>query len=89
MPERSGATPIVWDNRVFLKTNQGAPIWKKPIASGNYKINRQNIDVFVRFVTILNLWGITCVQSRQAKPFRSWPGWRLRRRGPNRTASAV
>ena len=54
MPERSGATPIVWDNRVFLKTNPKARRSGREThrQRRNYKINRQNIDVFVRFVTI-------------------------------------
>jgi outer membrane protein assembly factor BamB len=57
MPARSGATPIVWGNSVFLNVAdgddlylwrvdkaKGTPVWKKPIASGNYKINKQNMS---------------------------------------------
>ncbi len=57
MPSRSGATPIIWDNNVFLNVadgddlylwcvdkRKGAPLWKKLIASGNYKINKQNMS---------------------------------------------
>ena len=52
MPAKSGATPIVWGNHVFLNVadgddlylwcvdkTKGTPIWKKLIATGNYKIN--------------------------------------------------
>ena len=48
MPARSGATPIVWGNRIFLNVadgddlylwcvdkTKGAPLWKKLIAAGN------------------------------------------------------
>lgn len=57
MPDRSGATPIVWGNRIFLNVAQGedlalwclnkadgATLWKRPIATGNYKINKQNMS---------------------------------------------
>ena len=56
-PAKSGATPIVWGNHVFLNVadgddlylwcvdkTKGTPIWKKFIASGNYKINKQNMS---------------------------------------------
>jgi outer membrane protein assembly factor BamB len=57
MPARSGATPIVWGSNVFLNVadgddlylwcvdkTKGTPRWKKFIASGNYKINKQNMS---------------------------------------------
>lgn len=57
MPGKSGATPIVWGSRVFLNVAdgddlylwcvdkaKGTPIWKKLIATGNYKINKQNMS---------------------------------------------
>jgi outer membrane protein assembly factor BamB len=57
MPSRTGATPIIWGNRVFLNVAdgddlqlwcvdkaKGMPIWKKPLATGNYKINKQNMS---------------------------------------------
>ncbi len=57
MPSRSGATPIVWGNRVFLNVaegdslylwcvdkTKGTQVWKKFIAAGNYKINKQNMS---------------------------------------------
>jgi outer membrane protein assembly factor BamB len=57
LPGRSGATPIIWGNRIFLnvadvndlylwcvdKAN-GAVLWKKLLAHGNYKINKQNMS---------------------------------------------
>ncbi len=57
MPSRSGATPIIWGNRVFLNVaegdslylwcihkTKGTQVWKKFIAAGNYKINKQNMS---------------------------------------------
>jgi outer membrane protein assembly factor BamB len=57
MPARSGATPIIWGNNVFLNVAdgddlylwcvdkvKGALLWKKLIATGNYKINKQNMS---------------------------------------------
>jgi outer membrane protein assembly factor BamB len=57
MPSRTGATPIIWGNRIFLNIadgdelylwcvdkGKGALVWKKPIAPGNYKINKQNMS---------------------------------------------
>ncbi|HJY88118.1 MAG TPA: PQQ-binding-like beta-propeller repeat protein [Candidatus Acidoferrales bacterium] len=57
MPGGSGATPIIWGNNIFLHVAdgeelylwcvdkaKGTPIWKKLIAHGNYKINKQNMS---------------------------------------------
>ena len=57
MPSRTGATPIIWGNSIFLNVaegddlylwrvdkTKGTAIWKKQIASGNYKINKQNMS---------------------------------------------
>ena len=57
MPSKTGATPIIWGNSIFLNVadgddlylwridkGKGTPIWKKLIASGNYKINKQNMS---------------------------------------------
>jgi outer membrane protein assembly factor BamB len=57
MPSKSGATPIIWGNNIFLNVAdgddlylwcvdkvKGMPIWKKLVAHGNYKINKQNMS---------------------------------------------
>ncbi len=57
MPSKSGSTPIIWGNNVFLNVaegdslylwcvdkTKGTPIWKKLIAGGNYEINKQNMS---------------------------------------------
>jgi outer membrane protein assembly factor BamB len=57
MPSRSGATPIIWGDSIFLNVADGdslylwrvdrkkaEPVWKKLIAAGNFKINKQNMS---------------------------------------------
>jgi outer membrane protein assembly factor BamB len=57
MPSKTGSTPIIWGNNVFLNVaegdslylwcvdkTKGTPVWKKLIAGGNYEINKQNMS---------------------------------------------
>ncbi len=57
MPSRTGATPIIWGNHLFLNVAEGDDLflwcvdkvkgtlmWKKHLAGGNYKINKQNMS---------------------------------------------
>jgi len=60
MPSRSGATPIIWNDTIFLNVAQqpsagdvelwsvdrrtGQVNWKKPVAPGNFRINKQNMS---------------------------------------------
>ena len=57
MPGRSGSTPIIWDNRIFLNVADGSDLslwcvdrtrgnvlWKKHIGSGNVKMQKQNMS---------------------------------------------
>ncbi len=57
MPTRSGSTPIIWGERIFLNVadgdnlelwslnrENGSILWKKPVGGGNYKINKQNMS---------------------------------------------
>lgn len=57
MPSRSGATPVVWGETVFLnvadgdelqawavKRADGSILWKRPMGAGNYKANKQNMS---------------------------------------------
>jgi outer membrane protein assembly factor BamB len=57
MPSKTGSTPIIWGNNVFLNVAdgdelylwcvdkaKGTLIWKKLIAHGNFKINKQNMS---------------------------------------------
>ena len=57
LPGRSGATPIIWGEHIFLNVAEGDDLqlwaldraagavkWKKKIGGGNYKINKQNMS---------------------------------------------
>ncbi|HUQ92482.1 MAG TPA: PQQ-binding-like beta-propeller repeat protein [Bryobacteraceae bacterium] len=57
MPSRSGSTPIIWGEKIFLNVadgdnlelwclhrEKGNVLWKRPIAGGNFKINKQNMS---------------------------------------------
>ncbi len=60
MPSRSGATPIIWGQQIFLNVAtspdsgevelwsvnkaSGEVAWKRPITPGNYRINKQNMS---------------------------------------------
>jgi outer membrane protein assembly factor BamB len=57
MPSKTASTPIIWGNYVFLNVAdgddlalwcvdkaKGTPVWKKLVARGNYKINKQNMS---------------------------------------------
>jgi len=57
LPGRSGATPIIWGEHIFLNVadgddlylwavdrKAGSVLWKKKIAGGNFKINKQNMS---------------------------------------------
>lgn len=58
LPERSGSTPIVWDDRVFLSAavdddrielwcvdrETGQPLWKRHLSDGNQRRRKQNMS---------------------------------------------
>ena len=57
MPSKSGSTPIIWGDSIFLNVAEGGnlylwrvdkakgePVWKKLVASGDYAINKQNMS---------------------------------------------
>jgi outer membrane protein assembly factor BamB len=57
LPEFSGSTPIVWNDRIFLNVGdgtelyllcvdrqKGAEVWKKHLGSGNAKVRKQNMS---------------------------------------------
>jgi outer membrane protein assembly factor BamB len=58
MPSKTGATPIIWGNLIFLNVadrdnnlylwcadkTKGSLLWKKHITGGNYQINKQNMS---------------------------------------------
>jgi len=57
LPSWTGATPIIWGERIFLNVadgdnlflwcidrTKGEPVWKKPLGSGNTKMRKQNMS---------------------------------------------
>ena len=57
VPERSGATPIVWGDHIFLSTGEGADLalwsvnrnsgavqWKRPLGGGNRRMRKQQMS---------------------------------------------
>ena len=57
LPEWSGSTPIVWNDRIFLNVaeghnlslwsverDSGKPLWKKFLSGGNHKERKQNMS---------------------------------------------
>jgi outer membrane protein assembly factor BamB len=57
LPSWSGATPIVWDNHIFLNVangehlflwavdrNAGTRLWERPLGGGNHKERKQNMS---------------------------------------------
>jgi outer membrane protein assembly factor BamB len=72
MPSKSGATPIIWGNSIFLNVaeggalhlwrvdkTKGTPIWKRPIAEGDYNINKQNMSSPSPVTDGTNVWVMT------------------------------
>src|SRR5918993_313699 len=57
MPDRSGSTPIVWGERVFLNVAEGdnlalwcverakgTVLWKRPLGGGNVRMRKHNMS---------------------------------------------
>ncbi len=72
MPSRTGATPILWGDNLFLNVadgnnlelwcldrNKGTIRWKKPMGGGNYKINKQNMSSPSPVTDGANVWVMT------------------------------
>jgi len=91
MPSRSGATPIVWNDRVFLSVatqDKGGEVelwsvdraggtvqWKRPIASGNYRINKQNMSSPSPVTDGTNVWVMTGLGILKAFDFSGKEFW--------------
>jgi len=91
MPSRSGATPIIWNDTVFLNVAtqpeggdvelwslnraSGEVTWKKPIAAGNYKINKQNMSSPSPVTDGGTVWVLTGVGILKAFDFKGNEVW--------------
>ncbi|MBX5494434.1 MAG: PQQ-like beta-propeller repeat protein [Bryobacteraceae bacterium] len=72
MPAWSGATPIVWDNHIFLNVaegenlylwavdrNKGTVLWKRSFGGGNVKMQKQNMSSPSPVTDGKTVWSIT------------------------------
>ncbi|CAN5710054.1 PQQ-like beta-propeller repeat protein [soil metagenome] len=91
MPSRSGATPIIWNDTVFLNVaaqpdsgdielwalnrTTGDVRWKKPIAAGNYRINKQNMSSPSPVTDGRTVWVLTGVGILKAFDFKGVELW--------------
>lgn len=91
MPSRSGSTPIVWEDTIFLNVAArpdsgdielwsvmratGAVNWKRPIAAGNYRINKQNMSSPSPVTDGRTVWVLTGVGILKAFDFKGTELW--------------
>jgi outer membrane protein assembly factor BamB len=91
MPSRSGATPIIWNDTIFLNVasqpdsgdielwslnrKDGQIAWKRPIAAGNYKINKQNMSSPSPVTDGSTVWVMTGVGMLKAFDFGGKELW--------------
>jgi outer membrane protein assembly factor BamB len=88
MPSRTGATPIVWDDRLFLnvadgdhlelwcvRRDNGSILWKRPITGGNYKINKQNMSSPSPVTDGTHVWVMTGLGILKAFDFEGKDLW--------------
>ena len=91
MPSRSGATPIIWNDTVFLNVaaqpdsgdielwslnrKTGDVAWKKKIAAGNYRINKQNMSSPSPVTDGETVWVLTGVGILKAFDFKGAELW--------------
>lgn len=72
MPARSGSTPVIWGERIFLNVadgnnlelwcldrGKGSVIWKRPTGGGNYKTNKHNMSSPSPVTDGRNVWVLT------------------------------
>ncbi len=72
LPSRSGSTPIIWGEFIFLNVadgdnlefwaldrNDGKVRWKKPLAGGNFKINKHNMSTPSPVTDGKTVWAMT------------------------------
>lgn len=72
LPGRSGATPIIWNDRIFLTTgagdnieiwavdrNSGKPLWKQPLGGGNVLMRKHNMSSPSPVTDGKSVWVIT------------------------------
>lgn len=91
MPSRSGATPIVWGDHIFLNVatelssgeielwavdrRKGEPIWKRPLSGGNIKLMKQNMSTPSPVTDGRTVWVLTGTGILKAFNFKGTELW--------------
>jgi outer membrane protein assembly factor BamB len=89
MPGKTGATPIIWGDRIFLNVaerdhnlylwcvdkGKGTLLWKKLITGGNYEINKQNMSSPSPVTDGTNVFAMTGVGVLKAFDFSGQELW--------------
>ena len=88
LPALSGSTPIVWGDRLFLNVGEGpavslwcldrsngAILWKRPVASGNRQIRKQNMSSPSPVTDGSHVWVMTGTGILKAFDFEGRERW--------------
>ena len=91
MPSRSGATPIVWGDHIFLNVatamtsgdlelwavdrKSGQPMWKRPLGGGNNRQQKQNMSTPSPVTDGTTVWVMTGTGILKAFDFKGTELW--------------
>ena len=91
MPSRSGATPIIWNDHIFLNVatamqsgdlelwavdrKKGQPMWKRPLGSGNNQQRKQNMSTPSPVTDGTTVWVMTGTGILKAFDFKGTELW--------------
>jgi outer membrane protein assembly factor BamB len=91
MPSRSGATPIIWGDHIFLNVatalatgdlelwavdrKKGEPLWKRPLGGGNVKLQKQNMSTPSPVTDGTTVWVMTGTGILKAFDFKGTERW--------------
>jgi outer membrane protein assembly factor BamB len=91
LPSRSGATPIIWGDQIFLNVatalstgnlelwavdrKKGEPTWKRPLGGGNVKLQKQNMSTPSPVTDGTTVWVMTGTGMLKAFDFKGTEIW--------------
>jgi len=88
MPDFSGSTPIIWDDRVFVSVaegtelflvcvdrTRGTPLWKAHLGTGNAKVRKQNMSSPSPITDGTHVWVMTGTGVLKAFDFAGKERW--------------
>ena len=91
VPSRSGATPIIWGDHIFLNVatalstgdlelwavdrKKGEPLWKRPLGGGNMKLQKQNMSTPSPVTDGTTVWVMTGTGMLKAFDFKGTELW--------------